>query len=100
MVQFLLLPFFHPVVNGTDFLVALHDGHADPVLHWGQMRGVLHGWGDTFLDESTSLIGKRPPVRLRTYLSVTYDFRLMTADFFVWGTCGRYFHSSSLIIRL
>lgn len=61
------------------------------------LRGVLGKGGDTFLEESTSLMGKRPPVRLRTYLSVTYDLRLRTIDFLTWGTWGRYFHSYSLI---
>lgn len=32
MIQFLLLALLHPVVDRPDFLVALHDGHADPVV--------------------------------------------------------------------
>ena len=97
MIQFLLLALLHPVVDRPDFLVALDDGHANPVVQLLDLRGVLHYGGHTFLEESTSLMGKRPPVRLSTSLSVTSDLRLRTIDFLTWGTCGRYFHSYSLI---
>lgn len=86
MVKLLLLPFFHPVVNRPYFLIALDDSSSDPVVKLHGLRGILHGWVDTFLAVSTSLIGKRPPVRLRTSLSVTYDLRLMPSAFLGWGT--------------
>ncbi len=98
MIKFLLLALFHPVVDRSYFFIALDDGHAYPVVKVHGESSVLHGRGDTFLAVSTSLMGKRPPVRLRTSLSVTYDLRLMPGGFLGCGTCGRYFHSYSLII--
>jgi hypothetical protein len=71
VVQFLLFALLHPVVDGADFGVALDDGHAQPVVERLEGGGVLDGAMGTFLAESTSLMGKRPPVRLRTSLSVT-----------------------------
>lgn len=86
MVELLLLPFFHPMINRPYFFIALDDRDSDPVVKLHGLRGILHEDGDTFLAVSTSLMGKSPPVRLRTSLSVTYDLRLMPGAFLGWGT--------------
>jgi hypothetical protein len=98
MIQFFLLSLFYPMIDWAYFLVALDNGYANPVVERLKMRSILDKVEDTFLEVSTNLMGKSPPVRLRTSLSVTSDLRLMTADFLTLGTWGRYFHSSSLII--
>lgn len=98
MVKFLLFFFLHPVVNRTDFCVSLRDGYSHPMINFVVLGIFLSRQRLTILLLSTSFRGKSPPVRFSTSLSVTSDFLLKPIGFFE-GTCGRYFHSSSLIYK-
>ena len=59
------------MINGADFRIPLNDGDHYPVLKFVVLSKDLHILEDTFLDGSTNLRGNNPPVRFRTYLSVT-----------------------------
>jgi hypothetical protein len=91
MVDLLLLSLLHPVVDWTNCWVLLLDGDVHPVVQFLRNHQRLDMIIDTSLAVSTSLRGNRPPVKLRTYLSVTYDLRLSTGFAFlvVLGTWGR-----------
>lgn len=80
--------------DGSNLLISLDDRNTDPMYFSIAIGKILSIAPLTFLPDSTSLIGKSPPVRFKTYLSVTYDFLLRPAGFLFCGTWGRYFHNS------
>ena len=98
MVEFFFFFFLHPVVDGADFCISLHDGYSHPMINFVVLGIFLSRHWLTILLLSTSFRGKSPPVRFSTSLSVTSDFLLKPIGFFE-GTWGRYFHSSSLIYK-
>ena len=86
------------MVNRTYFFITLDDRNINPMIYFLIKGCILDIKVNTFLALSTNLIGNSPPVRLRTYLSVTSDLRLRTIGFFTCGTCGKYFQIYSLIL--
>ena len=96
MIEFLFLPLFDPMIDRSNFRVLLDDGNSNPMINRLILGSILRHHCITVLMGSTNLRGKSPPVRLRTSLSVTSDFRLNGRAVFV-GTWGKYFHTSSLI---
>jgi hypothetical protein len=86
------------MINGTYFFITLDYRNINPMIYFLIKGCILDIKVNTFLALSTNLIGNSPPVRLRTYLSVTSDLRLRTIGFFTCGTCGKYFQIYSLIL--
>jgi hypothetical protein len=69
------------MINGSDFVIALDDGDANPVIEFLVVGCILAQDMLTILAVSTNLRGKSPPVRFSTSLSVTSDFRLKPMGF-------------------